>query len=535
MDPLRPGQDPAHIGAHTLLGRLGAGGMGQVYLARSPDGGMVALKVIREEITGHPEAMARFRREVATVRAVRSPHTAQLVDASLDEAPYWLSTEYVPGPTLRQAIGSEGPFEPEVCRNLFRALAVALESVHAYGITHRDLKPHNVILADGGPRLIDFGIARGPDDTALTRTGAAPGTPGFTAPEVLLRNETSAAADVFALGATMAYVMTGRPPFGEGPAEAVSYRAVHEDIDLGEGHGMDPELVALVRVCAAKDPADRPRTSEVIARCGGQTGAPLPSTHVDPTAERDSPTGPPTRTDSDSDTGPGAVRAPVRRSRWGAVALVLALAGAAGTVAWQEWNRADAGTDDAGGGVTGGSTASPGTGDTTPPGTGDTAQSAQPSSAPASASDVRWVRSKDPKQARLGAGQCDRPPEAGPSGSTSSTSVTYRSGAASVDVSFSFSGGRTYRLVAGVKPPGTKGFGHTSRPVRVGSAEKSLTYPEDFPGAPPVTSRTGDWTVVVYRADGDDRSSWTRFGCTGFRALSGGGRGPGAAVVGAPS
>ncbi|WP_107049192.1 serine/threonine-protein kinase [Streptomyces sp. NRRL F-5727] len=502
MDPLRPGQDPAHIGDHTLLGRLGAGGMGQVYLARSPDGGLVALKVIRDEITGHREALARFRREVATVRTVRGPHTAQLVDASLDEAPYWLATEYVPGPTLRQKIGADGPLGVVECRSLFEALAVALASVHAYGITHRDLKPQNVILAADGPRLIDFGIARGPDDTALTRTGAAPGTPGFTAPEVLLRNETSAAADVFALGATMAYALTGRPPFGEGLAEAVSYRAVHEDIDLGEVADTEPELVALIRACVAKDPADRPGTPEVIARCRGASGAPLPPTRLDP--GRDPGTG---------DTVP----APARRSRWGAAVLVLALAGGAGTVAWQQWAKGGTGSDSGGPGGPGGAAAPPTR--TADPGSVGTSPSAAGSE---SASDVRWALSKDPKQARLGAGECDRPAEAGPSGSTSSTSVTYLSGAASVDVSFSFSGEGTYRLVAGVKPPGGKGFGHTSRPVQVGSAEKTLVYPRDFPGAPPVTAKAGDWTVVVYRADSDDRSGWKRFGCTGFRAVSGG-------------
>ncbi|MET9372539.1 serine/threonine-protein kinase [Streptomyces sp. NPDC002992] len=492
MDPLRPGQDPARIGDHILLGRLGAGGMGQVYLARSPDGGMVALKVIREEITGHREALARFRREVATVRAVRSPHTAQLVDASLDEAPYWLATAYVPGPTLRQAVAAEGPFGAAECRRLFAALAVALESVHAYGITHRDLKPHNVILAADGPRLIDFGIARGPDDTALTRTGAAPGTPGFTAPEVLLRNETSAAADVFALGATMAYVTTGRPPFGDGPAEAVSYRAVHEDIDLagvtGQDPDTDPELIALIRACVAKDPADRPELAEVIARCGRAGGTVLPPTRLDPSSAPD----------------PG----PTRRGRggwWGTVALVLALAGVVGTAAWQGWGEGD------GGGGSGGAGAPP---TSTEP--ADRTEPVGPTGPTESASEVRWVLSRDPKQARLGAGECDRPPEDGPSGSTSSTSVTYRSGSPSVEVRLSFSGGAPYRLVVGVKPPGGKGFGFTSAPLRVGSAEKTLTYPKDFAGAPPVTSKDGDWTVVAYRADGDDRAEWRRFGCTGF-------------------
>ncbi|MFB7281080.1 protein kinase [Streptomyces hydrogenans] len=497
MDPLRPGQDPARIGDHTLLGRLGAGGMGQVYLARTSDGGTVALKVIREEITGHPEVLARFRREVATVRAVRGPHTARLVDASLDEAPYWLATEYVEGPTLRQAIGGRGPLDAEAGRRLFAQLARALQSVHTYGVTHRDLKPQNVILAADGPRLIDFGIARGPDDTALTRTGAVPGTPGFTAPEVLLRNETSPAADVFALGATMAYATTGRPPFGDGPAEAVSYRAVHEDIDLPDGMEGPDDLRALIRACVAKDPGDRPGTAEVIARCATPADADLPRTRLDPAPPAAETVAP----------------APVRRTGWGTVALVLLLTGAAGTAAWQQgWGNAapDTGTSGARGG--------PAAPDPTRPETEEPAPFPRPVEA-ASASDVRWSLSKNPKQAGLGAGACDRPPEAGPSGSTSSTSVTYTSGAASVDVSFAFEGDHRYRLVVGVKPPGTRGFGHTSRPVRLGTAEKSLTYPRDFPGAPPVTSRSGDWTVVVYDAENDDRAGWKRFGCTGFRAV----------------
>ncbi|MFB8043266.1 protein kinase [Streptomyces hydrogenans] len=505
MDPLRPGQDPARIGDHTLLGRLGAGGMGQVYLARTPDGGTVALKVIREEITEHPEVLARFRREVATVRTVRGPHTARLVDASLDEAPYWLATEYVPGPTLRQAIAAQGPLGAEAGRTLFAQLARALESVHAYGVTHRDLKPQNVILAAEGPRLIDFGIARGPDDTALTRTGAVPGTPGFTAPEVLLRNETSPAADVFALGATMAYATTGRPPFGDGPAEAVSYRAVHEDIDLPDGtDGTDGpyDLRALIRACVAKDPGERPGTAEVIARCAAPADEALPPTRLDPAPPAAGTVAP----------------ARARRSGWGTVALVLLLTGAAGTAAWQQgWGSAapDTGANGARGGPV---TPDPTRPDTEKPDTGEPAPSPRPVEA-ASASDVRWSLSKDPKQARLGAGACDRPPEAGPSGSTSSTSVTYASGAASIDVSFAFEGDHRYRLVVGVKPPGTRGFGHTSRPVRLGTSEKSLTYPRDFPGAPPVTARTGDWTVVVYDAENDDRTRWKRFGCTGFRAV----------------
>lgn len=264
VDGLKP-QDPAQIGAHTLLARLGAGGMGQVYLGRSPGGRLVAIKVIRDEITDHPDALARFRREVETARAVRSAYTANLIDASLDSTPYWLATEYVAGPTLSKAVTERGLFPVETCRGLFAALAEGLAAVHAHGVTHRDLKPLNVILGTQGPQLIDFGIARGVGQTALTDAGFASGTPGFTAPEVLMRNEVGPAADVFALGATIAYAATGRAPFGVGDSAAVSYRAVHEAIDLA---GVEPELSALVEECVAKEPERRPRLDEVIARCG---------------------------------------------------------------------------------------------------------------------------------------------------------------------------------------------------------------------------------------------------------------------------
>lgn len=199
-----------------ILARLGAGGMGQVYLGRSPGGRLVAVKVIRDEISDHPESLGRFRREAAAMEAVRSPYTAQLIEASLDASPYWLATEYVPGPTLREAVRASGPFPAESALRLFAALAEGLATVHRHGVTHRDLKPQNVILAPQGPQLIDFGIARGLDWTALTQTGMAPGTPGYAAPEVLLRNEVTPAADIFALGATIASTATGRPPTATG-------------------------------------------------------------------------------------------------------------------------------------------------------------------------------------------------------------------------------------------------------------------------------------------------------------------------------
>ncbi|WP_405686360.1 protein kinase [Streptomyces sp. NBC_01387] len=263
MDALRP-QDPARIGAHVLLARLGAGGMGQVYLGRSPGGRLVAIKVIREEITDHPEALSRFRREAETVRAVRSAYTANLIDASLSAPPYWLATEYVTGPTLSHAVGERGPFPAATCRGVFAALAEGLASVHVYGVTHRDLKPQNIILSAQGPQLIDFGIARGTADTALTETGLAPGTPGFAAPEVLMTNQVGPAADVFALGATMAYAATGRAPFGGGQPAGIGYRVVHEPIDVA---GVEPGLAALIEWCVAKDPAARPTLAALIERC----------------------------------------------------------------------------------------------------------------------------------------------------------------------------------------------------------------------------------------------------------------------------
>ncbi|WP_329234897.1 protein kinase [Actinoallomurus sp. NBC_01490] len=263
MEALRAG-DPAEIGGYRLLARLGAGGMGQVYLGLSPGGRHVALKVIRTDFDG-PEALARFRREVATVGELRSPFTAALVGAGLEAPPYWLATEYVQGPTLTQAVARHGPLPAATCLRLMAALGEALADVHARGVQHRDLKPHNVILAPDGPRLIDFGIARGDDQTAITHTGAAPGTPGYLAPEVIRRQWMSPAADVFALAGTVAYAATGRPPFGAGDAHAVIYRSVHEPIDVA---GTDPALAGLIARCAQKDPAARPAAGQVPALCG---------------------------------------------------------------------------------------------------------------------------------------------------------------------------------------------------------------------------------------------------------------------------
>ncbi|WP_199487345.1 serine/threonine-protein kinase [Actinomadura spongiicola] len=252
VEALRP-EDPAEIGGYPLVARIGAGGMGQVYLGLTGGGRHVALKVIREDFEG-PQALARFRREVATVERVRGRFTAAMVGAGLDAPPYWLATEYVPGPTLRQAVAEHGPLPPDTCRRLLAALAQGLLEIHRHGVQHRDLKPGNVILAPDGPRLIDFGIARGEGQTQITQTGAWNGTPGYVAPEVVREQEPEPASDVFSLAGTIAYAATGRPPFGGGRIEAIIHRTLGGDIDLD---GADPDLAALVRRCAEKDPGSR--------------------------------------------------------------------------------------------------------------------------------------------------------------------------------------------------------------------------------------------------------------------------------------
>ncbi|MFE3823939.1 ricin-type beta-trefoil lectin domain protein [Streptomyces sp. NPDC059092] len=257
--------DPTKLGHHTILGRIGAGGMGQVYLGRSPGGRLLALKVVRDDFAESADILARFRREVETVGRVRSAYTAALVDCEVDARPYWLATEYVPGPTLGAAVRSQQPgvLPGRFCLLLFAALAEALADVHARGVSHRDLKPQNIILSADGPRLIDFGIARTADQTALTQLGQTVGSLGYTAPEVLADNQVGPAADVFALGATLAYVATGRGPFGENAAGVV-YRTLHGEIDVD---GVDPVVAELITACVNVAPERRPDPAEIIRRC----------------------------------------------------------------------------------------------------------------------------------------------------------------------------------------------------------------------------------------------------------------------------
>jgi hypothetical protein len=260
---LRP-HDPVRLGRYALEGVLGAGGMGMVYLGRSPGGRPAAVKVINPFYLDEPEVLARFRREAETLSTLHSPYTAALIDAELGTVPYWIATEYVPGPTLAAAVADDGPYPAGACRKLLAALAEGLADIHRHGICHRDLTPRNVILSPTGPQLIDFGLARSAHHGTVTLTGAAPGTPGYIASELLDGAELTPAADVFALGATIAHAATGRKPYGTGTLEAIYLRIVREDIDLD---GVEPRLAALIRGCVGREPAARMTPADIIERC----------------------------------------------------------------------------------------------------------------------------------------------------------------------------------------------------------------------------------------------------------------------------
>ncbi|MGW0706338.1 bifunctional serine/threonine-protein kinase/ABC transporter substrate-binding protein [Streptomyces sp. NPDC002643] len=256
--------DPARIADHRLLGRLGAGGMGLVYLARTPGGSLVALKVLAAEYAEDRGFRDRFRREVEVARRISSPWAVPLVDADADAESPWLATAYVPGPSLAEAVAAHGPLGERGLRVLGGRLAQALGEVHRAGLVHRDLKPGNVLLAADGPRLIDFGITRAPEDTALTATGLVVGTPGYLAPEQADGRDARTigpASDIFSLGCVLAYAATGRPPFGEGPLDALLFRAVHDPADLDDAPA---PLTDLLSRCLEKDPTRRPGTGEVV-------------------------------------------------------------------------------------------------------------------------------------------------------------------------------------------------------------------------------------------------------------------------------
>lgn len=259
--------EPKTVGDYQLVGGIGQGAMGSVYLGRSRGGRLVAVKVIRTGVAEDPQFRERFRREVDMARRVGGFWTAAVVDADASATPPWLATEYVPGPTLREAVVAHGPFPEPALRRLAAGLAEALTAVHAAGLVHRDLKPGNVLLAADGPRVIDFGIAHAVGGVGLTATGMFLGTPGYLSPEQISGAEVGPASDVFALGAILTYAATGHGPFGEGDTGALLYRAVHNDPDLT---GVPASLRELVASCLHRDPSRRPTPAQVLARLGDQ-------------------------------------------------------------------------------------------------------------------------------------------------------------------------------------------------------------------------------------------------------------------------
>ncbi|MFI1013555.1 bifunctional serine/threonine-protein kinase/ABC transporter substrate-binding protein [Streptomyces sp. NPDC020965] len=261
--------DPSSIAGYRLLGRLGAGGMGVVYLGRTETGELAAVKVTHTD-RDDADFRARFRREVTAARRVTSPWAVPVTAADPDAPEPWLATAFVPGPSLAEAVAAHGPLPTRSVRVLGVALAAALAAVHRAGLVHRDVKPGNVLLAVDGPRLIDFGIARTTEETALTATDMVVGTPGFLAPEQAEARgaEIGPPSDVFALGCLLAYAVTGRLPFGRGAVDALLYRTVHDEPDLT---GIDGALAAVLGECLAKAPGRRPTADEVAARLAEDT------------------------------------------------------------------------------------------------------------------------------------------------------------------------------------------------------------------------------------------------------------------------
>jgi predicted Ser/Thr protein kinase len=257
---LDPG-DATQIGPYRLLGRLGRGGMGEVFLGRSPGGRLVAVKVVAPELASDDDFRRRFVEEVEAASRVGGFYTAEVVDADPQAERPWLVTAYIPGPSLQQAVAENGPLPHQAVGVLGSGLAEGLLAVHRAGLVHRDLKPGNVLLADDGPRVIDFGIARALD--AAQKSTAVIGTPGFMSPEQARGRPAGPESDVFSLGCVLAYAATGEGPYGRGRPAVVVYRIIHEEPDLSR---LPAELRPFVSACLAKDPAARPSVGDVLER-----------------------------------------------------------------------------------------------------------------------------------------------------------------------------------------------------------------------------------------------------------------------------
>ena len=273
--------DPTRIGRYRLTARVGAGGMGVVYLGVAEDGSLVAVKLLRPELADDPEFRRRFGREVSALTRIRGVCTVRVIEADTESAQPFMVTEYAEGPSLAEYIDRHGTLGPDMLYGLATGLAEALTAIHAAGIVHRDLKPSNIILTDSGPKVVDFGIAQALDATSITRTGMMVGSPGFIAPEQYSRRP-GPAADVFVWGVTVGYAASGESPFGTGPTEAIMYRVLYAEPDISAVPG---SLRPLVEAALVKDPQERPAAHELLDRL---TSASVPSTNVRPDRVHDS-------------------------------------------------------------------------------------------------------------------------------------------------------------------------------------------------------------------------------------------------------
>ncbi|MEV0524568.1 serine/threonine-protein kinase [Streptomyces sp. NPDC050439] len=281
--------DPDWIGPFLILGRLGAGGMGTVYLAKSPGGRRVAVKTIHAEHAVDPTFRERFRREVDAARRVSGFWTAPVVDADVDAPMPWVATAYVDAPNLNEYVRRHGPPTGSALHLLAAGLGEALDAIHQTGLVHRDLKPANILITDDGPRIIDFGIARVEyNNVTLTAHGGIIGTPGYMSPEQAQGETATSASDVFSLGAVLYYAATGQDPFGCGNVPALLYRVVHDEPDFST---FPTELLLAVFGCLSKDPAERPTAINVLYLLDNPVTA----------ADDGAPTG---RTSPDSEVGP---------------------------------------------------------------------------------------------------------------------------------------------------------------------------------------------------------------------------------------
>ena len=264
-------EDPREIGPYRLLGQLGSGGMGQVFLGMSAGGRPIAVKVIRTELATDPDFRARFRREVAAAQKVSGLFTALVVDADLDCPMPWLATAYVAGPSLTEAVRGHGPLPVRSVLALTAGLTEGLAAIHAAGVVHRDLKPSNVLLAEDGPRVIDFGISEAAEASVVAGANVLIGSPGYMSPEQVLGADIGPASDIFSLGSVLTFAATGTGPFGAGSHAALMYRLVNSRAELDSVPG---ELRSLVASCLAKNPGDRPTARQLLAEVGALQPAP---------------------------------------------------------------------------------------------------------------------------------------------------------------------------------------------------------------------------------------------------------------------